>query len=456
MALEEIIAYKKALIEQHKSRILNECQKLLKSQKSLAEALRKDQSSFIFEIKPKSPSKGVLKSLVDVDKVSSIYEPFADAISVLADEKFFGGSLDNVKKVSSRQNRPVLCKDVVVSPLQILEARAYGANVVLLMLSVLTDKEYRECEKTAQSLGMEIITEVHTEDEMARAKALEASIIGINNRDLFTLKIDLETTERLVPLAPKGALLIAESGFYHRKEIMRYASLVDGFLVGSSLMQAERMDLAVRELIFGRIKICGLTNFEDANHAYQAGAYYGGLNFWPKSKRHVRVDEALMIKKDVPLSFGGVFVDQPLEEVRDIALRLNLDFIQLHGHEPDDYILDLKKLAPTCEIWQTQHVKDGVNIEKTNADRVLLDTFCPQEPGGTGKRFAWAHYQSYFNDMVVAGGVNESNILELTNLFPFAIDICSGMETDNPRKKSLSKIDKIFDQLRPKKIGMNQ
>lgn len=451
MALKEIIAYKKERIEQNKSRILNEYQSLPLSQKSLAQALRNNFSSFIFEIKPKSPSMGVLKNEVDVGKIASIYEPFASTISVLADEKFFGGSLANVKKVSSTQSLPVLCKDIVVSPLQVLEARAHGANVVLLMLSVLSDQEYRECEKEALTLGMEIICEVHNEAEMIRAKELKAKIIGINNRDLFSLKIDLETTRRLVPLAPKDALLIAESGFYHRKEIMSYASMVDGFLVGSSLMQKEQMDLAVRELIFGRIKICGITNFKDANMAYKSGAFYGGLNFWPGSKRYISVEEAQKIKKDVPLSWGGVFVDQPLEQVRDIATSLNLDFIQLHGDEREDYIKDLKK-ALSCEIWKAVRVKSGQNLEVSqHAHRVLLDTYCASEQGGTGKSFPWADYQSHFGDMIIAGGVNESNVAKLSAYFPFAIDICSGVESDDPRKKSLSKVVAIFDELRPKK-----
>ncbi len=445
MALEQIIAYKKSLMAQRPK--VNE--ELKKSCKSLFKALKKQDCSFIFEIKPKSPSKGVLKTDVNVLDIAHTYEPFADAISVLADEKYFGGSLNNVKMVSEEAICPILCKDVVVSPLQVFEARAFGADVVLLMLSVLSDEEYRECEKAARSLGMEIICEVHTEQEMKRAIALKAKIIGINNRDLFSLNVDLENSERLISMAPKGALLISESGFYNRAELQRFSERVNGFLVGSSLMQAPRMDLAVRELIFGRIKICGLTNFLDAKNAYDAGAYYGGLNFWPKSKRYVTKADAQSIKK-APLIWGGVFVDQPLAEVKEIACDLNLDFVQLHGQESERYIKELRAELD-CEIWQAIRINGATRAQKSeHAHKVLFDTYCEVEAGGTGKSFPWEKHEGEFSKSIVAGGVDESNVAKLAQYFPFAIDICSGVESENPRKKSLAKIHGIFDSLRLK------
>lgn len=447
MALKEIIEYKKQLIKQKKS-VVNDVKPC---DRSFFDALKKDDSAFIFEIKPSSPSMGVIKSDVDPKTIAEIYAPFADAISVLADEKFFGGSLENVQKVSLAQKLPVLCKDVVVSPLQVLEARAHGAHMVLLMLSVLSDQEYLECEKVAYDLNMSIICEVHTEQEMIRAKALRAKIIGINNRDLFTLKIDLETTKKLVALAPNDAFLISESGYKKRSQIMANAHLVDGFLVGSSLMKACRIDLAVRELLFGRVKICGLTNAKDAKASYDAGAFYGGLNFWSKSKRFISVDQALSVKNSTPLNWGGIFVAQALDEVKDIALKLKLDFVQLHGDESDDYIRDLKKLLPLTEIWQAIRLKPGDHIKKSpHADRVLLDSYS-SEQGGTGTSFSWQDYNGY-EDKVMAGGINPDNVCKAASFDPFAIDICSGVE-EAFGLKSANKLAATFSNLRPKKIG---
>src|SRR5580704_11709985 len=145
MVLSQMIAYKEDLIRRKSAKISKYKNSLSPSKKSLYQALNKEKTAFICEIKPSSPSQGVIRKEVDIIQVADIYAPFADAISVLADEKFFNGSLANVQKVSDRVRCPVLCKDVVVSPLQIYEARFYGADAVLLMLSVLDDETYLAC-----------------------------------------------------------------------------------------------------------------------------------------------------------------------------------------------------------------------------------------------------------------------------------------------------------------------
>lgn len=452
MALLEIVRYKKALILEKKHQLELYKKQVKKSTRSLKDALLKDRKVFICEIKPASPSQGVINKNADVKEIAEIYAPFVDGISVLADEKYFGGSLLNVQKVSELNRCPVLCKDVVVAPFQIYEARYFGADAVLLMLSVLDDEQYRECERAAVALCMDIITEVHDEAELARATKLNAKIIGINNRNLKTLQIDLSTTKRLAPHLPKDAIIISESGFTSRTQVKELAPFVHGFLIGTSLMQAERIDLKLRSILFGRVKICGISRREDAVAAYQHGAYYGGLNFSSVSKRRVSMDEARSIKEGILLFWGGVFVNQPLEEVYEIATFLGLDFVQLHGDETDDYVRDLRQKLGDKEIWQAIRLKSDKKIPlKLAADRVLLDRFDAGQYGGTGQSFDWGVLETDANRhrYVVAGGVTADNIVKLDALNPFAIDIASGVEDSDPRKKSAAKIAEIFTKLRP-------
>ena len=449
--LDQIISHKQEVVTKRRSEIEAYKNTLEPSKKSMIQALKKHKRAFICEIKLASPSQGLIRKNIDISDVARIYEPFADAMSVLAEEKFFMGALSNVKKISEEQACPVLCKDIVVSPLQVYEARHYGADAVLLMLSVLDDQTYKKCEEVALKLKMDIICETHTAEEIKRANNLGAAIIGINNRNLGNLEIDLETTARLRPLVHPNAVVIAESGFVNNQQILRYAGLVDGFLVGTSLMRARRIDLALRELIFGRVKICGLTNAHDARLAYDFGAYYGGLNFWSFSKRRINLEEAKAIIKHAPLSYGGVFVNQSIDEVINIAQELRLDFVQLHGEEGKDYIRELRRLlAPDCEIWKAIRVKDKILVpEKNNADLILFDTFSPQAYGGTGTTFDWGLCKEYAaHKFGVAGGLSTSNIRQAAGLNAFVLDIASGAEENDCRRKSPERLSKIFALLR--------
>ncbi len=453
MALNDIVAYKKALIKEKASSIEALKEGLKSADRSLIAALNQDRASFIFEVKPASPSKGVIRANADIGSIAEIYALFADAISVLADEKFFGGSLKNIQRVASLVKCPVLAKDVVVDPLQIIEARAYGAHAVLLMLSVLDDETYRDCVKVATDLNMDFITEVHTKEEMERANKFSARIIGINNRNLKTLEIDLAVTANLAPRAHKDALVISESGISLRSQINKLLPHADGFLVGSALMSAERIDLAVRELLFGRVKICGITNGEDAKAAYAAGAYYGGINFYQNSKRHVAAEDAEQIVKSAPLLWGGVFVNSAIEEVIRVAHRLKLNFVQIHGDESEDYLSDLRKQLPAhVEIWRALRVNDASSLPTCpDAERIVLDSLRDGAYGGTGTSFDWTTLNKQDSDrFILAGGINSANVKAADELGVFALDIASGVEDADPRKKSHKKLNEIFSELRPR------
>ncbi|MGL2495798.1 bifunctional indole-3-glycerol-phosphate synthase TrpC/phosphoribosylanthranilate isomerase TrpF, partial [Helicobacter pylori] len=161
------------------------------SDRDFKKALLEKKTSFILECKKASPSKGLIRKDFDLLEITKTYEKFASCISVLADSKHFLGSYENIKIVSQCSNKPVLCKDFIIDAFQIKLARMMGANAVLLMLSALDDKNYLELFNLAKSLNMSVLTEVSNQQEIERLLKLQYDIIGINNRDLHTLKTDI-------------------------------------------------------------------------------------------------------------------------------------------------------------------------------------------------------------------------------------------------------------------------
>ena len=225
------------------------------SQRSFAAALRtrsgqgrSPQPALIMECKAASPSRGTIRSDYDPASLAAQYAPYAAAVSVLTEPDRFNGSFDDLAAVREVVDVPVLCKDFIVDEVQVLAARSLGADAVLLMLSVVPDDVYRELAELAHSLGMEVLTEVSTPQEMHRASALGAEVIGINNRDLRTLDTDLARTEEMAPLAPAGVVLVGESGVGAAEDVRRLSGLVDALLVGSSLSGAPEPAEAARQL----------------------------------------------------------------------------------------------------------------------------------------------------------------------------------------------------------------
>ena len=187
---------------------------LKKSERSFYDALTSDRTVFILECKKASPSKGLIRPVFDPVEIASVYRKYASAISVLADEPFFQGRYEYIADVSAAVDVPVLCKDFIFDPYQVYLARHNRADAVLLMLSVLTDEAYTELRDLAHSLGMGVLTEASHEDEIARAIKLNARIVGINNRNLRTLTVDLNQVRTLSALVPDDRVIISESGIY--------------------------------------------------------------------------------------------------------------------------------------------------------------------------------------------------------------------------------------------------
>lgn len=418
--------------------------------RSFSDALTKPGRSFIFEIKKASPSLGLIRADFDVRAIVNEYEPFTDALSVITDAPYFGGSHKNLSAARSMTEKPILCKDFVVSPYQVYEARCFGADAILLMLSVLDDKGYRECAETAAGLSMDVLTEIHDEVELERALSLDAKIIGINNRDLKTLKVDLSTTERLSPLIPGDKTVVCESGITSRWDLLRLERHADAFLVGSRLMGEENLGRAIRGLLMGNVKVCGLTRPRDAQAAYEKGALFGGLIFAPESPRQVDMAAAREIIQSAPLSFVGVFVNRPASMVAETAKNLALSAVQLHGDEDAAFISQLRgELGSGCEIWKAVRVENNIpRIEEYGCDRLLLDAFDKYARGGTGKSFDWGLLNNREDKerIILAGGINPDNARNAAAKGCYAIDVNSGVE-DAPGKKSGEQITRLFSAL---------
>jgi indole-3-glycerol phosphate synthase len=207
--------------------------------------------SLIAEVKKASPSAGPIRPGCVPADVARIYETNgARAVSVLTEPEFFDGDPEYLSQVREAVSLPVLCKDFILSPGQVYQARLLGADAVLLIMRILDDEQYRVLSALAGDLGMECLTEVHDEAELDRAIRSEARLIGINNRNLRNLETDLDVTARLVGSIPSGRVVVAASGVKTRENMAYMHSLgVDAVLVGTSLMRAPDIGAKVRELV---------------------------------------------------------------------------------------------------------------------------------------------------------------------------------------------------------------
>ncbi|MDY6828320.1 MAG: indole-3-glycerol phosphate synthase TrpC [Pseudomonadota bacterium] len=217
---------------------------------ALEGAVTAGRPAVIAEIKKASPSRGVIRPDFDPATIAQQYTlAGAAALSVLTDEDFFQGHDRYLQHARAACGLPVLRKDFVIDPYQVVEARAIGADCVLLIVAVLGDAQLAELAACAQAFGLDVLVEVHDERELERALALEPRLLGINNRDLHSFETRLDTTWRLLGLVPSGSLLITESGIHDPADVaaMRERG-VNAFLVGESLMRAQDPGAALRHL----------------------------------------------------------------------------------------------------------------------------------------------------------------------------------------------------------------
>jgi indole-3-glycerol phosphate synthase/phosphoribosylanthranilate isomerase len=414
--------------------------------------------ALIAEIKRASPSRGLLVPHFDPLHLARVYQQNdAAAISVLTDRRFFQGDLDILRAVRQAVDLPVLRKDFVFDPYQVYAARAAGAGAILLIVAMLSDEELPTLYQLTRKLGMAALVEVHDEAEMERALAIGPHLVGINNRDLRTFKVDIETTARLRPLVPADITLVAESGIHTPGDVARLAAIgVDAMLVGESLVVAEDTAAKVRELTHHakqpniarttpHVKICGITNLNDALAAVEAGADILGFNFYEPSPRYVcpadcaRLVAALQ-NRGASVTMVGVFVNSPLQEVASILNNCGLDLAQLHGDEPPVFLEALDGQAfkairpPTLAAAQIEARRYAC---RAAPPALLVDAFRSGQYGGTGQIGDWTLAGALAAEypLLLAGGLRPENVATaVAQVRPWGVDAASGVEASPGRK----------------------
>lgn len=220
---------------------------------ALLEQARRKQPAVIAEIKKASPSKGVIREDFNPAEIAVSYEKGgATCLSVLTDIDFFQGADAYLQQARSACKLPVIRKDFMIDPYQVIEARALGADCILLIVSALDDVRMAELAATAKSVGLDVLVEVHDGDELERAlKTLDTPLVGINNRNLHTFEVSLETTLDLLPRIPRDRLVITESGILNRADVeLMEINDVYSFLVGEAFMRAEQPGAELQRLFF--------------------------------------------------------------------------------------------------------------------------------------------------------------------------------------------------------------
>lgn len=450
--LEGIVAKRRTHLPAIRERLAHvDLESLPRSERSFYDALN-GTNRFIMECKSASPSLGLIREHYEPGAIARVYSRYASAISVLCEPERFGGDYDHLQTVALSTHVPVLCKDFIIDPIQVYAARYFGADAILLMMSIVDDETYAELKQLADSLGLDVLTEAITEEEVARAAAFGVDVIGINNRNLHDLTIDLNRTAQLAPHIPAGKAIVSESGIRDNHTVRRLGAHANAFLVGSQLTGTPDIDRACRELVFGSNKVCGLTSWSAAQAARAAGAVYGGLIFEDASPRNVsRETAADIIAHEPDLSY--VAVSRRTSGWEELAVD-GIDVLQVHAPYQGsteaelDLIASVRAAAGERQVWRAidmtaPHGPALATALVDAADTLILDS----GHGGTGNSFDWSTIPTAVKEKsLLAGGLNPSNLTDALRVGTIGLDLNSGVETNG--RKDTGLIARAFDTIR--------
>jgi indole-3-glycerol phosphate synthase / phosphoribosylanthranilate isomerase len=424
----------------------------------------RSQVHLIAEVKRASPSKGLLAPDLDPVETARIYEANgASVISVLTEPHFFLGSPEFLTGIKHAVNIPVLRKDFIIDEYQVYEARAWGADAILLICAILDDPQLRHLLQLAQQLGMQALVETHSREEAQRAIAAGAMIIGVNSRNLVTFEMDPYLIREIRQILPSDRIIVAESGIHTPADVRRLARYdVQAMLVGESLVVSSDIPGQIHMLLHGanrtsQVKICGLKTPETINAAIDAGADMLGFIFHEPSHRYIRpqqipallgASQSYTRSDKVNPDLVGVFVNAEAEFINEVAEQAGLHYIQLHGDESPDFCQKITR--PVIKSLSVKNQKDLARIQdyQTVAWRMLLDTPTPTW-GGSGQTGDWelARQAAEQTKILLAGGLTPENVTTaLQTVHPWGVDVSSGVETD--KQKDISKIHAFLTHVR--------
>ncbi len=400
-------------------------------------ALRKDGLSFITEVKKASPSKGLIAPHFPYVDIAKDYEAAgADAISCLTEPFWFKGQNSYLTEIRRETNIPILRKDFTVDEYMIYEAKAMGANAVLLICSILDPVQLRDYRQLADELNLSAVVEAHSADEVEMAVDAGARIIGVNNRNLKDFTVDVHNAGNLRSLVPDGTLFISESGVKTRDDIRAAEEMhADAVLVGETLMRAEDKSRKLAELSGRkpRIKICGLMTEQDVEHVNQLPVSYAGFVF-AKTRHHVSFERAKVLKEKLrsDIQAVGVFLDEDPEVVISCLNEGIIDMAQLHGQESDETIRLIREKTGK-KVIKAVIIGDGgtIHADYPSADYLLFDA-----GKGSGRTFNWELLSGYSGKpFFLAGGLTPENVQAgISSVHPFAVDVSSGVENPDCSK----------------------
>ena len=437
----------------------------------------------ICEIKRGSPSEGRMNNIEEpVEWAGKYISAGAGAISILTEEDFFYGSLKDLIEIKKRYPQtPVLRKDFLLSEDEIDISYRAGADLVLLIVDVLIELDknkstslIKKMKERAESLGMLPLIEVHDKKELDLVLPLNPKLLGTNSRDLNTFKINRGYPYGLKELIPSSTCVVYESGIRNSTDSFFVGS--GGFnsiLIGTSIIKSgdivEKINEIKKGFLNGRssqskffnkifykifiekklvVKICGITNIDDAEAAVAAGADMIGF-ILAKSPRQISIEKAKEISKalgDRALKVG-VVVDKNIEEVVNAVKEGWLDAVQFHGDTTNE-----EASKYNIPWYKAVRVKDKDDFHKNYfCPFILYDAFSKEAYGGTGKQIdeELLNYAKQKGvDLYLAGGIDPDNVAEIVNNYsPFMIDLSSGLE-ESPGKKDHGKIKKLFENLK--------
>jgi len=410
--------------------------------------------SLIAEFKKSSPSQGSINKKANLKEFISLYDKYADCISILTESTYFSGKISYIKEAKKYTKKPILRKDFILDEYQIYEARYYGADAVLLIADFLPLKQLQELVKVTEKLGMDALVECDDFNSLKKCLESGSGIIGINNRNLDTLKEDFKRTERLVgkisPAKRKKLLIVSESSINSRKQIDSLKGKVNSVLVGTSIMSFPVPKVKLKELSGQTlVKVCGVTTKKDALNSLKLGADLIGLNFYKKSPRFINIVKAKELAKIIKGKslIVGVFVNEPKAKVKSIIKKVRLDLVQFSGNEKPSYAKGFK-----IPVIKAIHIKSKNSIKTSkqfDVEYIMVDSFQKGIFGGTGKQVNKGFVKKDSigeKQLVFSGGLKASNVKPIIKEFnPIIVDVCSGVEIE-PGKKSFARLDLLLVQ----------